>query len=130
MLSRYIIMIAILCSVVYSEISRKQWTNINRLLLRNPVLPSTARTVLDTNIYKKYHNWAKKYAIKYSEKHPHKCKFLAVEDLNRLAENGLWDAIYQYYPETIHTDFCIFAIGYIKSQISCECHNLQSGCKI
>lgn len=74
--------------------------------------------------------WATKYALKYSEKHSHKCKVLSLEDLKRRAEQGLQTAIEQYHPKTIHTDFCIFAIAFIKSQISCGCYGLYHGCKI
>lgn len=106
-----------------SEITKTQWTNINRLLLRGPILPSSARTCLDNNIYKKYHKWATNYATKYRTKHLHKCRHVTLQNMHQYAEQGLMTAIQQYHPHTLHTNFSDHAISYIR-------HTIHDGIKI
>ena len=91
-----VIIALVLVAQSTSEITRKQWTKINRLLLHGPILPPNARTCLDNNIYKKYHKWATNYAIKYRVKHQHKCRHVTLQEIQHYAEQGLLTAIQQF----------------------------------
>jgi len=118
-----VIIALVLVAQSTSEITRKQWTKINRLLLHGPILPPNARTCLDNNIYKKYHKWATNYAVKYRVKHPHKCRHVTLQEIQHYAEQGLLIAVQQYNPHTLHTNFSDHAISYIR-------HTICDGIKI
>lgn len=118
-----IMSIITLSNISIAEISKTQWTNINRLLLRGPILPTNARTCLENNIYKNYHKWATNYAIKYRTKHEHKCRHITLKEMQNYAEKGLLFAIQKYNPKTLSTNFSDFAISYIR-------HTMCDGIKI
>lgn len=111
------IIVILLVAQNIAEITKIQWANINRLLLRGPILPPNARTCLDNNIYIKYHKWATNYAIKYRTKHEHKCRHITLQQIQQYAEKGLLIAIQQYQPHTIHTNFSDHAVSYIRHTI-------------
>lgn len=110
--------------LLHRAITRSQWTNINKLLIHGPVLSSNARISLDNNIYKKYKIWATNYAIKYIKKHKAVWRRIKETETTQKiafvradAEDGLLEAIKNYRPTAIHTNFDIYAASYIRNAI-------------